>query len=169
MWFAMVGNMNDQNAQHATITLERTYRAPLSRVFAEFADPVVRARWSPPANDVLIYDEADFRMGGRDVFRCGPQNDPRFRGETLYHVIVPNKLVISSETLDTDNRRLGVSLTTLDFEESQDGSKLKMTVQMVSLAGPGMIEGFESGYRSALENLSRHLIATAGESRRMER
>jgi uncharacterized protein YndB with AHSA1/START domain len=152
--------MNSEIAQHATITLERIYRAPLARVFSEFADPVARARWSAPSSkDVLIYDEADFRVGGRDVFRCGSANDPAFRGETLYHVIVPNQRVIWSETLDTAGRRLAVSLTTLDLEESVDGAKLKMTVQMVSLAGPGVIEGFESGNKSALENLSRHLIA----------
>jgi uncharacterized protein YndB with AHSA1/START domain len=151
--------MNEQNVQHATMTLERTYRAPLERVFSEFADPVVRARWSPPSNDALIYDEADFRVGGRDVFRCGPRNDLRFRGETSYQVIVPNKCVISSETLDTDGRRIAVSLTTLDLEDSGAGVKLKLTVQIASLAGTGMFKEFESGYKSALENLDRHLFA----------
>jgi uncharacterized protein YndB with AHSA1/START domain len=59
--------------QHATITLERSYSAPLERVFSEFANPVARARWSAPSDDVLIYDEANFRVGGADVFRCGPR------------------------------------------------------------------------------------------------
>jgi uncharacterized protein YndB with AHSA1/START domain len=77
-----------EKPQHPTIVLERTYPAPLERVFPEFADPVARARWSPPSNDVLIYDQTDFRAGGRDLFRCGPQNDPKFRGEVLYHLIV---------------------------------------------------------------------------------
>jgi uncharacterized protein YndB with AHSA1/START domain len=65
-----------EKLQHATIVLERTYRAPLEQVFSEFADPVARARWSPPSNDVLIYDQTNFRVGGRDVFRCGPKDDP---------------------------------------------------------------------------------------------
>jgi uncharacterized protein YndB with AHSA1/START domain len=150
----------NEKLQHATIILERSYRAPLERVFSEFANPVARARWSPPSNDVLIYDETDFRAGGRDVFRCGPQNDPKFRGETLYHLIVPNKRVVSSETLDADGQRLAVSLNTLDFEATDKGTNLKLTVQMVSLAGPGIIEGYESGNKSALENLSRHLNGT---------
>ena len=45
-----------------------------------------------------FYDEADFRIGGKDVFRCGPQGDPKFRGETRYLLIVPNVRVVSSET-----------------------------------------------------------------------
>jgi uncharacterized protein YndB with AHSA1/START domain len=147
----------NEKSQHATIVLERAYRAPLERVFSEFADPVARARWSPPSNDVLIYDQTDFRAGGRDLFRCGPKNDPKFRGETLYHLVVPNKRVVSSETLDADGRRLAVSLNTLDFEATGESTNLKLTVQMVSLVGAGMIEGYESGNNSALENLARHL------------
>jgi uncharacterized protein YndB with AHSA1/START domain len=147
----------NQRPQHATITLERTYRAPLERVFSEFADPVARARWSAPSNDVLIYDQTEFRAGGRDLFRCGPKNDPKFRGEIFYHLIVPNRRVVSSETLDVDGQRLAVSLNTLDFEPAGEGTNLKVTVQMVSLVGADMIEGYESGNKSALENLGRHL------------
>jgi uncharacterized protein YndB with AHSA1/START domain len=147
----------NEKPQHATITLERTYQAPLERVFAEFADPVARARWSPPSNDALIYDETDFRAGGRDVFRCGPKDAPKFRGETLYHLIVPNSRVVSSETVDADGQRLAVSLNTLDFEATGESTKLTLTVQMVSLVGAGMIAGYESGNKSALENLARHL------------
>jgi uncharacterized protein YndB with AHSA1/START domain len=147
----------DGKPQHATITLERTYAAPLERVFSEFANPVARALWGAPSEDVLIYDEADFRVGGKDVFRCGPGGDPKFRGETRYLLIVPNTRVVSSETLDMDGQRLAVSLTTLDFERRGDSTNLTVTVQMLSLVGPGMIQGFESGNKSALDNLSRHL------------
>ena len=144
-------------SQHATITLERSYPAPLEQVFSEFADPVARARWSPPSEDVLIYDEADFRIGGRDVFRCGPKGDLKFRGETRYLLIVPNARVVSSETVDMDGQRLAVSLTTLDFESTEHATSVKVTVQVISFVGTGMIQGYESGNKSALENLSEHL------------
>src|ERR1700693_1226013 len=114
-----------EKPQHATITLERSYRAPIERVFSEFADPVARARWSPPSSDTLIYDEADFREGGRDVFRCEPKNDPKFHRKTSYHLIVPNKCVVSSETLDADGQRLAISLTTLEFEPAGEDSNLR--------------------------------------------
>jgi len=143
--------------QHATITLEHSYAAPLERVFSEFADPVARARWSAPSKDALIYDEADFRIGGKDVFRCGPEGDPKFRGETRYLQIIPNALVVSSETVDMDGQRLAVALTTLDFKRTDEGTNLTVTVQMVSFVGPDMIHGYESGNKSALENLADHL------------
>ena len=46
-------------------------------VFSELGDPLARARWSAPSNDTIVYDEADFRIGGTDVFRCGPKGDPK--------------------------------------------------------------------------------------------
>jgi uncharacterized protein YndB with AHSA1/START domain len=146
-----------EKLHHATINLERSYTAPIERVFSEFADPVTRAKWSAPSNDELIYDEANFSEGGRDVFRCGPPGDLRFRGETTYQVIVPNKCVISTETLFTDTSCLAVALNTLDFAETGEGTTLKVTIQMVSFVGPGMVEGYQSGNQSALEGLSRHL------------
>ena len=146
-----------EKPQHATITLERSYQAPIERVFSEFADPVARARWSASSGDVLIYDQTEFRVGGRDLFRCGPKNDPRFHGVTFYHLIDPNKTVVSTETLEADGQQLAVSLNTLEFDASSEGTNLKVTVQMVSLVGPGMIVGYEAGNKGALENFSHHL------------
>jgi uncharacterized protein YndB with AHSA1/START domain len=146
-----------EKLHHATISMERSYNAPIECVFSEFADPVARARWSAPLNDTLVYDEADFRVGGRDVFRCGPPNDLKFRGETTYQAIIPNQCVISTETVVTEGKLLAIALNTLNFETIAGATTLKLTVQVVSLAGQGMVEGYESGNRSALEGLSRHL------------
>jgi uncharacterized protein YndB with AHSA1/START domain len=146
-----------EKLQHATITLQRSYSAPLERVFSEFADPVARSRWSAPSKDELIYDEADFRVGGKDLFRCGPKGDLKFHGETSYLDIVPNTRVVSSETVDVNGQRLAVALTTLDFEPTEDGTNLRITIQMVSFVGPEMVHSYESGNKSALENLSQHL------------
>lgn len=71
--------------------------------------------------------------------------------------IVANLRVVSSETLDMEGQRLAIALTTLDFEPTDDGTNLTVTVQMVSFAGADVIHGYESGNRSALKNLSEYL------------
>ena len=147
----------NKTSQHATVTLEYSYASPPERVFSEFADPSARARWSEPSSDALIYDGADFRIGGKDIFRCGPKGDPQFRGETRYLDIVPNRRVVSSETVDMDGQRLAVALTTLDFEPIEEGTKLTVTLQIVSFVGSDMIRSYESGNKSALKNLALHL------------
>lgn len=153
--------MSQNRKHHATIVLERGYDATPSRVFAEFANPVVRAQWSAPSGDELVYEEAAFKVGGRDVFRCGPKGDPKFRGEATYHVIAPGRCVISSEILEAGGQHLAVSLNTLELEEAAGATKLKLTIQIVSSAGEAMIKGFESGNRSALEGLATHLAGIA--------
>jgi uncharacterized protein YndB with AHSA1/START domain len=137
--------------------LEYRYDATPSRVFAEFANPVVRSQWSAPLGDELVYEEAAFKVGGRDVFRCGPKGDPKFRGETTYHVIVPGSCVISSESLEASGQHLAVSLNTLELQEAGGATNLRLTIQIVSSVGEGMTKGFESGSRSALEGLATHL------------
>jgi uncharacterized protein YndB with AHSA1/START domain len=138
-------------------SLQHSYSTPPERIFSEFANPVGRASWSAPSKDELIYDEADFQIGGKDVFRCGPQGDLKFRGDTRYLDIVTNAHVVSSETVDVDGQRLAVALTTLDFEPTEHGTTLTVTVQPVSFVGPDMIHSYESCNKSALKNLSGHL------------
>jgi uncharacterized protein YndB with AHSA1/START domain len=143
--------------QHATITIERTYSASVERIFSVFADPQARAKWSTSSNGAMVYDESDFREGGRDLFRCGPKDDLRFKGLTTYHVIDSNRCVISSEVLTEGTTRLAVALNTLEFAPNATGSTLKATIQIVSFVGSGMIKGYEDGNRGALEGLARHL------------
>jgi uncharacterized protein YndB with AHSA1/START domain len=153
--------MSENRKHHATIVLERRYDATPSRVFAEFANPIVRAQWSAPSGDELVYKESAFTVGGRDVFRCGPKGDLKFRGETTYHVIAPDACVISSESLEASGQHLAVSLNTLELHEVANGTNLKLTIQIVSSAGEGIIKGFESGNRDALEGLAIHLARIA--------
>jgi uncharacterized protein YndB with AHSA1/START domain len=142
---------------HATIVLEHRYNAPPNRVYAEFANPVVRAKWSAASDDELIYDESAFKIGGRDVFRCGPRGDLKFQGETIYHFIAPDSCVISTETLQAGGQNLAVSLNTMELQEIPEGTNLKLTVQIASFVGEGLVKGFESGNRGALEGLASHL------------
>jgi uncharacterized protein YndB with AHSA1/START domain len=149
--------VSENRKYHATVVLERRYDAPPSRVFREFANPVARARWSAPSGDELVYEQASFKVGGRDVFRCGSKDDLKFRGETTYYVIEPDRCVISSESLESSGQHLAVSLNTLELQEAAGGTNLKLTIQIVSSVGEGMMKSFESGNRSALEGLATHL------------
>jgi uncharacterized protein YndB with AHSA1/START domain len=148
--------MTLQSHHHATLVFERTCGAPVERVFAAFADPAARARWGVPSETAaLIYDEADFRVGGRDIFRCGAKENPHFLGETHYHDIVTDRRIVSSETIDSHGKRLSVGLTTTTFAPEGPGTKVNVTVQLVSLNGNDMVEGTKMGTNAALDNLVR--------------
>ena len=146
--------MLNQAHRHATLTFERHCAAPVERVFAAYADVAERARLGTPSETAaLIYDEADFRVGGRDIFRCGSKDDPRYLGETRYYDIVHNSRIISGETIDAAGARLSAALNTTTFEGDGSGTRILVVVQMISFDGDGMIAGTRMGTDAALDNL----------------
>jgi uncharacterized protein YndB with AHSA1/START domain len=154
--------MTANEVLHETIVIERTYDADAGRVFAFFADPALRAIWGVPSDTaVIIYDEANFAIGGRDVFRCGAKSDPKYRGETHYLHIVAGSHIVSSETIDADGKRLSASLTTVQFLPKGTQTKLTLTVQIAAFEGRDMIEGTKFGHNAALANLAKALSGAA--------
>ena len=105
--------MTKPKTAHATLVIERSFDASPARVFEAFADPAARMRWGvPSANAELVYLEADFRVGGRDVSRCGPAGNLIFHVDLTYLDIVPASRIVSVETVSQDETRLSVSLIT---------------------------------------------------------
>jgi uncharacterized protein YndB with AHSA1/START domain len=146
--------MPTEALKHATLVFERTCAAPVARVFAAFANPVERASWGTPSeNAILVYDQADFRVGGRDIFRCGSKENPEYRGITTYYDVVPNQRIISSETMEMGDAKLLIRMSTTVLEPANTRTKITVTVQLISLAGDDMLEGAETGYSASLDNL----------------
>ncbi len=146
---------------HATLVFERDVPAPPAQVFAAYADLDARVRWGAPSDrSVLIYDAADFNVGGIDRFRCGSRNDPKYHGTTWYHDIVPDTRIVSTETIEADGQRLSVSLTTVEFLPAGRETRLKTTVQLASFVGAEMVKGNEVGYNASLDNLVRYFTPT---------
>ena len=146
--------MAAQDVKHATLVFERTCSAPIERVFAAFADASERARWGTPSDTAaFIYDATDFRVGGRDIFRCGAKSDPQFHGVTTYYDIVSNARIVSTETISTGDATIFISLTTTALEATAAGTKITVTTQLVSFVGDGAAKGVTEGQNAALDNL----------------
>ena len=145
---------------HATLAFERHIPAPAEKVFAALADPVARSQWGAPTETaVIVYDEADFREGGQDRFRCGSKGNPNIHGTTRYLDILTNQRVVSSETISMDGKRLCASLTTLELVSHGNSTKLTQTTQIASFIGEDMVKGYETGTNASLDNLARYFQA----------
>lgn len=143
---------------HATIVIERSYETSMARLFAAFANPQARMRWGVPSSNVeLVYDEADFRVGGLDIARCGPRGNLIYRIETRYHDIVPGQRIISAEVVSQGEYRLSFALITVDFEPTAGGARLVLTDQVAAYGGASMVDGHRAGFEAVLDNLRAEL------------
>jgi uncharacterized protein YndB with AHSA1/START domain len=124
--------MSDRSVLHATFSLERRYQVSPRRVFAAWADPEAKARWfaGPGAEH-----ELDFRVGGREACRGSHEGGPPLTFESLYRDIVPGERIVYTSALSADGVLATVSLTTVEFESAEDGTRLVLTEQGTFLDG----------------------------------
>jgi uncharacterized protein YndB with AHSA1/START domain len=97
---------------HDTLTFAQPVRARLSIVWAAFADSTQRAIWGVPVGEAQVYDESNFRVGGRDRYRCGPPQTLEFHGAVDYVHIIPESLIVHTDTVTVGDQILAVALLT---------------------------------------------------------
>jgi uncharacterized protein YndB with AHSA1/START domain len=112
---------------HASFSVERTFPVPPARVFAAFADPDHKAAWFrgpegwEPATRVL-----DFREGGHETTAGGVPGEWSSRFEATYHVIEPDARIVYSYVMFHNDRRLSVSVTTIELDPLDDGAATRL-------------------------------------------
>jgi uncharacterized protein YndB with AHSA1/START domain len=136
--------MTERSVTHATFVIERTYDASSAKVFAAFATPEAKARWfAGPENWEAGKYELDFRVGGRERLSGGPAGGPIHSYDALYQDIVPNERLIYTYDMHLDDKRISVSLATLELKPAGKGTRMILTEQGAYLDGfddPGQRE-----------------------------
>jgi uncharacterized protein YndB with AHSA1/START domain len=141
---------------HETVVIERTYKASPARVFAAWESVEARLRWSKPSADTgLIYDAHDFRVGGKDIVRCGPASDLRFHAEVYYLDIAPATRLIFSERISEAGKPMATSMITVEFRATGQDTHQVVTMQIAALDGSDMVEGYKEGWEPTLDNLAK--------------
>ena len=123
----------DHYVTHATFSLERVYPVPAAQAFAAWADPAAKARWF--ACGRASGYQLDFRVGGREVNRGGPDGGPVMTFESFYRDIVPEMRIADSSTLSAGDEVMTVSVTTVEFRPAEGGTRLVLTEQGTFLDG----------------------------------
>lgn len=145
-------------ALHETLRFHRDLGHPIETIWAAYADVSKRSHWSVPRGEEIVYDDADFREGGHDSYRCGSPGDLATAGRVTYHRINAPQQLIYSETVHHDEQLLSVALVTWTLEMAETGARVTVINQLASLVGPGMIEGHRNGHEMALDQLG-HFLA----------
>lgn len=145
---------------HDTFTIERTYPVPPPRVFAAFTSAEAKSVWGDTGNLENADGEAgvsefDFRAGGRERFGF-KMDGTTFRYDARYYDVVPDRRVVYTYEMYADDARISVSVTTIQFAKSEDGTVLTYTEQGAYLDGIDGIEApklREEGTTEMLDNL----------------
>lgn len=154
--------MSERSTNHSTFVIERTYDATPAQVFAAWADPVAKARWfGGPDEWDKGREEFDFRVGGREHVAGGPKGGPVHIFDARYHDIVPDRRIVYSYDMYLDERRISVSLATVEFKPAGGGTSLIFTEQGVFLDGYDDAGSREEGTRWLLGKLDAALRETA--------
>jgi uncharacterized protein YndB with AHSA1/START domain len=156
---------------HDTFTIERTYPAAPSRVFAAFASAEAKNIWGDtgglePADGEAGIAEFDFRAGGRERFGF-KMNGTTYRYDACYYDIVPDQRIIYAYEMYAENARISVSLAAIEFAKTSDGTALTVTEQgtyLDGIDGPQAPALRKEGVTEMLDNLTGYLASETVQS-----
>lgn len=127
-------------------------------MFATWATPEAKGLWfAGPDEWVKSSHELDFRVGGRERVSGGPPGGPVHSFDARYQDIVPNERIISSYDMHLNDKRISVSLATVEFKPAGAGTRLIYTEQGAFLDGYDDPAGREHGTGALLDKLSEAL------------
>jgi len=154
--------MPDRSVTHATFAIERSYPVPPSRVFRALADKGSKQKWFVGPGDWSVAKyEMDFRVGGREFLSGGPKGEPPHVFSAVYQDIVENERIIYAYDMHIGDRRISVSLATIELKPVGEGTRLIFTEQGAFLDGYDDPAGREHGTRVLLEQLGKALEVSA--------
>jgi uncharacterized protein YndB with AHSA1/START domain len=121
---------------HDTFTIERIFDAPLSMVFEAWADKKAKARWFRGGDDWSEQvREQNFEVGGRDELsgKWKSGNTTHFKAQ--YFDIVPGERIVYVYEMFLGDRKISVSLATVEFHPHGRATRLTVTEQGAFLDG----------------------------------
>jgi uncharacterized protein YndB with AHSA1/START domain len=150
-----------RSTAHATFVIERDYRHAPAKVFAAFAELDKKLKWfgGPDAWDKAAEHALDFRVGGAESVSGGPPGGPVHAYSALYWDIVENARIVSCYEMRLDERRISVSLATMEFKPTDGGARLVLTEQGIFLDGYDDAGERERGTHELLAQLEAYLNA----------
>ncbi len=123
---------------HASFSLERTYDAGPAKVFHALSDKGAKARWFEGGEGYTVLErQMDVRPGGRERLKGRWANGMTSTFDAVYYDVVPNQRLVYAYEMHLDERKISVSLATIELAPAASGTRLVITEQGAFLDGYG--------------------------------
>ena len=131
------GDAPARSVVHATFHLERTYDAPAHRVWRALTDEGAKQKWfgGAPGSWELIERHMDVRPGGHERLKGRWEGGVVSTFDATYFEVVPNERLVYAYEMRLGDRKISVSLATMQLEAKGAGTTLKVTEQGAFLDG----------------------------------
>jgi uncharacterized protein YndB with AHSA1/START domain len=129
--------VGSRSVVHAMFHLERTYDAPVARVWEALTDKAAKSRWfsGPPEKWQMLERRMDVRVGGSERLSGRWEGGVVSTFDATYHDVIPNERLIYSYVMHLDDKKISVSLATMELKAAGAKTTLKVTEQGAFLDG----------------------------------
>jgi len=148
------------SVEHSTFTIDRTFEAPPNRVFQAFADPVAKKLWFGGPEEWNGRGEMDFRVGGKEWDEGDIPDGPRTRFDATYYDIVDNERIVYCYEMYLDDKRISVSVSTIELTPAGSGTRFVLTEHGAYLDGHDFPAQREHGTRELMDALEKSLTVS---------
>jgi uncharacterized protein YndB with AHSA1/START domain len=157
--------MTGRSAAHTSFSIERNFAAPPDRVFAAWADPAAKLRWSDcHAETATAEFSLDFRTGGHELYRSALPDGRSLVIDKIFLEIVPAARIIFAYTMTADGRALSASLATVEFHADGEGTAMRFTEQLAYLDGHDDFDQRVKGTNDGFDRLHLELAPTPAQN-----
>jgi len=143
---------------HGSFHLERSYDAPVARVWKALTDETAKQRWFAGASGrwELLERHMDVRVGGSERLKGRWEGGVVSTFEATYHDVILNERLVYSYVMHLDERKISVSLATVQLRAEGGKTTLMLTEQ------GAFLDGYDDA--GSREQGSGHLLDALGAS-----
>lgn len=142
-----------------TITVERDFDAPRSKVWKAYTTSDILDKWWAPKPWMAITKSFDFREGGQWLYyMAGPEGEKQYCS-FIYDIIDPENSFSGSDMFCDENGKRDESMPSMHWEtefiDNGNTTKIIATITYAQVADMEKIiaMGFEEGFSMGLGNL----------------